>query len=84
MVEFKDIDQIPGRSLSGAVDFLNEHDWFISYKQIGEYWFVMGGDQPLLKADFKEIADAFILGLAYGFAMLTEEMREEFKRSIAE
>jgi len=82
MQEFRWINQIPGKSLTGGIEFLNSLSWNISYRQIGEEWFVLSGDQPILKATTREAAEACIYGLALGFAMLTEEMREQFKESV--
>ena len=75
---------IPNNTWEGAVQFLNELGWNLSWVERDSNWKLLGGDQTIILVDKKEELEAFILGMALGLAVLPEEIINQVKKLIEE
>lgn len=68
----------------GAVQFLDELAWNLSWYEKNNNWTLYGGDQPIAWFDRKEELEAFVLGMAIGLVVLPDEILNQIKKLIEE
>lgn len=79
MQEMRWLDQISERGLEGGIKLLQELKWNVSVKAGEEFWFVLAGDQPVLKTSCRDSVDAFLYGMALAYAVIPEEILGQFR-----
>lgn len=77
-------DYVPNNNLEGAVQFLNELSWNLSWHEKNSNWTLYGGDQSIISFDSKDELEAFILGMAIGLAVLPNEIIQQIKKLVEE
>jgi hypothetical protein len=66
-------------TIEEAVDLLNSFHWNISIRQSEEVWYVLGGEKVIFQSNQRDSVDAFLYGLALGYAVLPTHLQEEVK-----
>jgi hypothetical protein len=67
-----------------AVDILNDLAWNLSWKETNGQWHLWGGDQKIFVGDTEGEFQAFLCGLALGFAVLPDPVLEQVRRIASE
>jgi hypothetical protein len=78
------LNRIPDNSLEGAVTFLNDLDWNITFITSKATWKVFGGDRLLFTSINKDEVKAFIFGMALTLSVLPNEIIDRIKEIISE
>jgi hypothetical protein len=84
MQELKWLEVLPGRSLEGGIEMLNELKWNLKTREVDDIWFVNTGHQVILKTSSREAVDALLYGLAIAFSVLPKGALEEFRKFMNE
>lgn len=77
-------NQIPGQSLEGGIEFLNQLSWNLTVRQKLKNWQLYAGDQILFEAFSEDELEAFIHGMAITLAVLPEYIIAEIKKVASE
>jgi hypothetical protein len=78
------VDGLPNQSLESGVKLLRELGWHLSVREVDGVLFVNSGHTVLLKTSSREVADAFLYGMAISFATLPPRAVEEVRRFVKE
>jgi hypothetical protein len=84
MQELKWLEILPGGTLEGGIELLNELKWNLQIRESGGIWFVKTGHQVILKTSSREAVDALLYGIAVAFSALPKPALEEFRRFVKE
>jgi hypothetical protein len=84
MIEFRYIEHLPGSSLEGGLELLKSLEWHISYKQVGDTWWIWAGDQWVFKTDSRDTMEAFLYGMALSYAVLPDNILESIRQLVGE
>ena len=82
MIEFELADALPEKSFDGGIALLNSLEWNILLSNVNNTWLVYTGDKVMLRTDSKEVAEAFLLGMALSFAVLDSDIVESIRRRV--
>jgi hypothetical protein len=87
MYEFRWLNHLPGGTLEGGIEFANRLYWNITWAGNDQAWCVWAGEVLILRADSKEVAEAFLYGLGLAYGVLPEDifhtLEHEVKRQVA-
>jgi hypothetical protein len=75
-------NRFPENEFESAFSYMNSLDWNLSFHQSAEKWVLIAGDKLLASFDTREELDAFIFGLALGFAVLPDEVIDHLLKII--
>ena len=75
---------VPNNNWKGAVDFLNNLCWHLSWQEAERQWGLWGGDQLLFIGDTRADMEAFLCGMTISLAVLPDEMLEQIRQIASE
>jgi hypothetical protein len=77
-------NRFPENDFKSAVTFLDSFDWNLSVHPSGENWVLITGDQLAATFDTQKELEAFVFGLALGFAVLPDEVADHLRKIIGD
>ena len=54
--------------------------WNVSVTNVGDKWFVLAGDKPILSSDSHDEIAVFLYGMALAYSVIPDHMLEELRR----
>ena len=82
MQELRWLDSLPGGTLEGGIERVNELLWNISVEQYEGRWWVGAGDQAIFVTDSREALDAFLYGLSVAYSVLPDHIFQPLKQAV--
>jgi hypothetical protein len=79
MQELRWLDHLPGESIEGRVELVNEFYWNISSWEHEGKWYCQSGECTLLVTDSKQAMDAFLYGLSLSYSVIPEHILAPWK-----
>ncbi len=77
---------LPGGTLAGGIELANRLDWNVTWGNVGEEWYVKGGEKIILTTTSREALGTFLYGLGIAYALLPEDaftmLEEEAKKAL--
>lgn len=73
---------IPDGTVTGAIEFLNSLDWNVSLNKNDEGMILLTGEHRLAISTNEDELNSFIRGMAFGLAILPQEILDEIRKII--
>ncbi len=82
MQELRWLDHLPGETLAGGIERVNELLWNLTVDQHEGRWWVWAGDQAAFVTDSHETVDAFLYGLGLAYGVLPDHIFQQLKQTV--
>jgi hypothetical protein len=84
MQEFLWLDHLPEEKIEGGVQLANRLHWSITWAENEHGWFVWSGECLILRADSRQVAEAFLYGLGLAYSVLPDDIFTQLERNVEE
>jgi len=74
------LQEVSFNSISGALDFLDSIDFNLNFFEVDGKMILFSGEKILMTATSEDELNAFVLGMALGYAILPEDIFKQIVR----